>query len=714
MLQSALGKATACWFAAVIVAWSPLRVDAQSAGASPYAGTWSGTQEVGIDYTCPYRSPSTVRCTSSLPFAATIRNSGLRDATGTLVLDADTIGPFSCTDAEFSSKFPSSLGFGNLRVDGQGKVASTAYHAEFGAFSLDCRGPAFSFSLAPRSVQGSLDCNGTLSAPACNVAMAYRVVSEGAAATNYSDLWWNPAESGWGVSIADHETHLFAVWFTYRQDGSPTWFVMSGGTFSEGRRRFTGDAYQTTGPPFNAPFSSRPVTLERVGTFTFDFAPPGMAAGTALFSYSVNGIAATKQIQRQPFGNAAPAWGTDLTDLWWDSSESGWGLSINQHGNNVFAVWYTYDASGLPLFVIMPGVTFQGSETFSGPLYTTRGPWFGGGTFDASQVQVLPFGDATIDFSANAPSAAPKIWRPKTGRVKIRTRTNVNLGDVINKVIKQQRFGYDAPGTPPVACNATYGDWSACAADGFQSRLRIATNPPGCPSEPYEFRPCVQEPSSCTYTYSDWSECQNGSRTRQVLSSAPTGCTGTPGPLTEQCTVAPLCSYSVGDWSACVNGVRTRSVTASPPSCRANNPPPGSEACTSTGASAPTCTGNFTATAGPPYCGPASFSGRIRLEATDLAMTGSQRLKVALNPGVHFCDGAVYEWPEDLTISSTRDAGGTVVASGRQGDPTYQFDISFRVPSNLNVTGSVSLQQFVPNFPQYNWKWTGTFSCVPP
>ena len=558
---------------------------------------------------------------------------------------------------------------------------------------------------------GSLFCEGWC-AEAANVLRQRVAFPSGGALPNYSDIWWNPTESGWGVSIADHETHLFAVWFTYREDGSPTWFVMSGGTFSENRRRFTGDAYRTTGPPYNAPFGSRPVTLERVGTFTFDFAPAGLAEGVALFTYSVNGMSATKQIQRQSFGNAAAAWGSDLTDLWWDPSESGWGLSINQHGNNVFAVWYTYDLAGLPLFVILPGVTFQGPETFSGELYTTRGPWFGG-TFDASRMQVVPFGDATIDFAAGASPAASKIWRPKSGRIKIRKRTNTNQGDVINKVIKQQRFGYDAPGTPPASCNATYGAWSACAADGFQSRLRIAADPPGCPSEPYEFRPCAQELPACTYTYSDWSECQNGSRTRQVLSSTPAGCAGAPGPLTEQCTVAPLCSYTVGDWSGCVNGMRTRSVTASPPGCRPNNPPPGSEACTTPGANARTCTGNFSATAGPPYCGPASFSGRIRLEATDLAMTGSQRLKAVLNPGVHFCDSSVYEWTEDLTITSTREAGGSVVASGRQGDSTYQFDISLRVPSSLNVTGTVSLQQFVPGFPQYNWKWTGTFSCTP-
>ena len=75
-----------------------------------------------------------------------------------------------------------------------------------------------------------------------------------ALAQNYSDIWYNPAESGWGLTLADHETQLFGVWYTYRADGSPTWFTIPGGTFSQGRRLFSGDLYQTTGPAYNAPF----------------------------------------------------------------------------------------------------------------------------------------------------------------------------------------------------------------------------------------------------------------------------------------------------------------------------------------------------------------------------------------------------------------------------------------------------------------------------
>ncbi len=36
-----------------------------------------------------------------------------------------------------------------------------------------------------------------------------------------SDLWWNPNESGWGLSLSHHGDSLFAVWYTYGPDNRP-------------------------------------------------------------------------------------------------------------------------------------------------------------------------------------------------------------------------------------------------------------------------------------------------------------------------------------------------------------------------------------------------------------------------------------------------------------------------------------------------------------
>ena len=48
-----------------------------------------------------------------------------------------------------------------------------------------------------------------------------------ARAADYTDLWWNPAESGWGVNVVQSDTFMFLTFFIYGQDGKPTWYSAS-------------------------------------------------------------------------------------------------------------------------------------------------------------------------------------------------------------------------------------------------------------------------------------------------------------------------------------------------------------------------------------------------------------------------------------------------------------------------------------------------------
>ena len=181
--------------------------------------------------------------------------------------------------------------------------------------------------------------------------------------------------------------------------GGRHWFVMPGGTFSEGRRIFAGDLYQTSGPAYNTAFDSGLVRTTKVGTMRLDFAPTGLEPGVALFTATVGTQTQTRQIQRQPFGNAPPDWGADYTDIWWNPAESGWGLTLAQHGDNVFGVWFTYGTDGQPLFVVLPSVGFAAPNAFSGVLFTTTGPYYGEPSFDASRVRVTAVGNASIVFN---------------------------------------------------------------------------------------------------------------------------------------------------------------------------------------------------------------------------------------------------------------------------------------------------------------------------
>lgn len=65
----------------------------------------------------------------------------------------------------------------------------------------------------------------------------------------------------------------------------------------------------------------------------------------------------------------------ELTDMWWNAGESGWGLQINQAPTgNLFIAWYLYDAQGRQRFLTIPGGTWTSPNTFTGQLWESSGP----------------------------------------------------------------------------------------------------------------------------------------------------------------------------------------------------------------------------------------------------------------------------------------------------------------------------------------------------
>ena len=105
------------------------------------------------------------------------------------------------------------------------------------------------------------------------VAIAIPAAGQSTPAANYTDMWWNAAESGWGVSFAQHAgTHqVFAVWYTYdpREESAgrnkPLWIVMPGGRWTTATT-FAGDLYAATGPDPRGAFNPQLVTRTRVGS----------------------------------------------------------------------------------------------------------------------------------------------------------------------------------------------------------------------------------------------------------------------------------------------------------------------------------------------------------------------------------------------------------------------------------------------------------------
>jgi photosystem II stability/assembly factor-like uncharacterized protein len=217
-----------------------------------------------------------------------------------------------------------------------------------------------------------------------------------------SDLWWDPAQPGKGLTITQHaSTNPFVVWYDYDSTGSAVWRVIPGGTWNN--RTFTGTMYETTGPPyFSAAFDPSRVSMRGVGTATLRFEDED----NAVFAHSIGGASGETPITRQLFAAPVPSTTESYADLWWNASESGWGIAINHQHNRIFATWYVYGDDGKPLWVAMPdaviGQEFVGAivrPVATGDIYTTRGP-AAGTPFDPVQVVPTRIGTATLHFSS--------------------------------------------------------------------------------------------------------------------------------------------------------------------------------------------------------------------------------------------------------------------------------------------------------------------------
>lgn len=100
---------------------------------------------------------------------------------------------------------------------------------------------------------------------------------------------------------------------------------------------------------------------------------------------------------------AANSFSNDITDLWWNADESGWGVNVIQQSNVLFATFFVYDQNGQPHWYVASDLEGASVPTdrpyeFVGRLYETTGPVFSAGSFNASSVTRRDVGSVTFEF----------------------------------------------------------------------------------------------------------------------------------------------------------------------------------------------------------------------------------------------------------------------------------------------------------------------------
>jgi hypothetical protein len=95
-----------------------------------------------------------------------------------------------------------------------------------------------------------------------------------------------------------------------------------------------------------------------------------------------------------------------MSSAWYDPDHGGEGLVVEIYDNadgttrTLFASWYTYDANGIPFWLVAQGVASMGSNVFANvPVYYYSGGGFAG---DFSSVTQYDWGTMNIRFPSCA------------------------------------------------------------------------------------------------------------------------------------------------------------------------------------------------------------------------------------------------------------------------------------------------------------------------
>ena len=235
-----------------------------------------------------------------------------------------------------------------------------------------------------------------------------------AVANNYQGLWWNANESGWGMSLTQHGNMIFAAIYTYDDAGQPLWYVIPNCPVAS--TSCTGDIYKVVGgTPPSVAWNGSAKNVTRVGAGTLSFANNS----TGAITYTINNLAGSKSITQQVFATGTSAPTINYTDIWWNPNESGWGISLTQQFGMIFAAWYTYDATGKPIWYVVPNCPVSGAGC-SGAIYQVTGgeplstAWNGTNPAVAVGNMTFAFSDAangTMTYTLNGVSSSRVIGR---------------------------------------------------------------------------------------------------------------------------------------------------------------------------------------------------------------------------------------------------------------------------------------------------------------
>jgi hypothetical protein len=152
--------------------------------------------------------------------------------------------------------------------------------------------------------------------------------------------YYNPTRGGHGIFLYPSGSEHALLWYTYLQDGTPTWY------YAQGPQPGANQVWN--GTVYRAAWNGTTRTLDAIGNIVLT----PSAAGKMTLSYNIDGFTGAESLDTFltgcPTHAGAPL---DVSAHWYDTSAQGYGYSVQVHPGYEFLATFVYDGIGVPRFL---------------------------------------------------------------------------------------------------------------------------------------------------------------------------------------------------------------------------------------------------------------------------------------------------------------------------------------------------------------------------
>jgi len=163
--------------------------------------------------------------------------------------------------------------------------------------------------------------------------------------------YFNPDRSGHGLFLYPAGDTVAGLWYTYLQDGTPTWYYLQAAQ--------PGTSGQWVAPLYRAVWNGSSNTLTQVGQAAATVQEDGL-----IFSYRLDGETGSEKLV--PLGSGCPSLGgqpLDASSHWFDPAKAGTGYSVQLFPDYEFYAAFVSARGGVRCFLPAVAGSFRGADT---------------------------------------------------------------------------------------------------------------------------------------------------------------------------------------------------------------------------------------------------------------------------------------------------------------------------------------------------------------